>query len=100
MLGLHQLNKGRAMPENAGDYNAVGMTPKNTRDMLRAAALRPGEGRLTRNRAESRSTVYRQQLKRHVRKGIREVDETLLYPPSSTAAARSSGRISSALSAG
>ena len=61
----------------AGDYNAVGLTLERYRDNVRAAvdALKKQHPD-----AEKQSNGYRQ-LEMYVRKGIREVDDTLLVSP-------------------
>jgi hypothetical protein len=63
----------------AGDYDAVGLTLEKYRDNVRAAveALKKQHPD-----AEKHSNGYRQ-LEMHVRKGIREVDDTLLVSPES-----------------
>src|SRR6267142_2551462 len=75
-LGDAQLEEARRAGK-AGDYNAVGMTLEKYRDNVRAAieALKKQHPD-----AEKQSNGYRQ-LQMHVRKGIREVDETLLVSP-------------------
>ncbi len=75
-LGDAQLEEARHAGK-AGDYNAVGMTLEKYRDNVRAAleALKKQHPD-----AEKQSNGYRQ-LQMHVRKGIREVDETLLVSP-------------------
>jgi len=75
-LGDAQLEEARRAGK-AGDYNAVGMTLEKYRDNVRAAveALKKQHPD-----AEKQSNGYRQ-LEIHVRKGIREVDETLLVSP-------------------
>src|SRR5438105_15640403 len=61
----------------AGEYDSVGLTLEKYRDNVRAAveALKKQHPD-----AERQSNGYRQ-LEMHVRKGIREVDETLLVSP-------------------
>jgi hypothetical protein len=61
----------------AGDYNGVGLTLEKYRDNVRAAidALKKQHPD-----AEKQSNGYRQ-LEIYVRKGIREVDDTLLVSP-------------------
>jgi len=61
----------------AGDFNAVGLTLEKYRDNVRAAleALKKQHPD-----AEKQSNGYRQ-LEMHARKGIRELDETLLVSP-------------------
>jgi hypothetical protein len=61
----------------AGDYNAVGLTLEKYRDNVRAAidALKKQHPD-----AEKQSNGYRQ-LEMYVRKGIREVDDTLIVSP-------------------
>jgi hypothetical protein len=75
-LGEAQLEETRR-DGKAGDYNAVGMTLEKYRDNVRAAvdALKKQHPD-----AERQSNGYRQ-LEIHVRKGIREVDETILVSP-------------------
>ena len=75
-LGDAQLEEARHAGK-AGDYNVVGMTLEKYRDNVRAAleALKKQHPD-----AEKQSNGYRQ-LQMHVRKGIREVDETLLVSP-------------------
>jgi hypothetical protein len=75
-LGDAQLEEARRAGK-AGDYNAVGMTLEKYRDNVRAAveALKKQHPD-----AEKQSNGYRQ-LEIHVRKGIRELDETLLVSP-------------------
>jgi hypothetical protein len=75
-LGDAQLEETRRAGK-AGDFNAVGLTLEKYRDNVRAAveALKKQHPD-----AEKQSNGYRQ-LEMHVRKGIREVDETLLVSP-------------------
>jgi len=75
-LGDAQLEEARHAGK-AGDYNAVGLTLEKYRDNVRAAldALKKQHPD-----AEKQSNGYRQ-LQMHLRKGIREVDETLLVSP-------------------
>jgi hypothetical protein len=75
-LGDAQLEEARRSGR-AGDYEAVGLTLEKYRDNVRAAleALKKQHPD-----AERQSNGYRQ-LQMHVRKGIREVDETLLVSP-------------------
>jgi hypothetical protein len=75
-LGDAQLEEARKAGK-AGDYNAVGLTLEKYRDNVRAAldALKKQHPD-----AEKQSNGYRQ-LQMHVRKGIHEVDETLLVSP-------------------
>jgi hypothetical protein len=75
-LGDAQLEDARRAGK-AGDYNAVGTTLEKYRDNVGAAlhALKKQHPE-----AEKQSNGYRQ-LQMHVRKGIREVDETLLVSP-------------------
>ena len=75
-LGDAQLEEARRAGK-AGNYNAVGLTLEKYRDNIRAAleALKKQHPD-----AEKQSNGYRQ-LQMHVRKGIREVDETLLVSP-------------------
>jgi hypothetical protein len=75
-LGEGQLEEARRAGK-ASDYNAVGLTLEKYRDNVRAAveALKKQHPD-----AEKQSNGYRQ-LEIQVRKGIREVDETLLVSP-------------------
>ena len=75
-LGDAQLEEARRAGK-AGDYNAVGLTLEKYRDNVRSAvdALKKQHPD-----AERQSNGYRQ-LEIHVRKGIREIDETLLVSP-------------------
>jgi hypothetical protein len=75
-LGDAQFEEARRAGK-AGDYNAVGLTLEKYRDNVRAAldALKKQHPD-----AEKQSNGYRQ-LHMHVRKGIREVDESLLVSP-------------------
>jgi hypothetical protein len=75
-LGEAQLEEARRSGK-AGDYNAVGLTLEKYRDNVGAAieALKKQHPD-----AEKQSNGYRQ-LEIHVRKSIREVDETLLVSP-------------------
>lgn len=75
-LGEAQLDETRRAGK-AGDYNAVGMTLEKYRDNVRLAvdALKKQHPD-----AERQSNGYRQ-LEIHVRKGIREVEETILASP-------------------
>jgi hypothetical protein len=75
-LGEAQLEETRRAGK-AGDYNAVGTTLEKYRDNVRVAvdALKKQHPD-----AERQSNGYRQ-LEIHVRKGIREVDETILVSP-------------------
>lgn len=77
-LGDAQFEEARRAGK-AGDYNAVGLTLEKYRDNVRAAidALKKQHPD-----AEKQSNGYRQ-LEIHVRKGIREVDESLLVSPES-----------------
>jgi hypothetical protein len=77
-LGDAQLEEARRAGK-AGEYNSVGLTLEKYRDNVRAAveALKKQHPD-----AERQSNGYRQ-LEMHVRKGIREVDETLLVSPES-----------------
>jgi len=77
-LGDAQLDEARRAGR-AGDYDAVGLTLEKYRDNVRAAveALKKQHPD-----AERHSNGYRQ-LEIHVRKGIREVDDTLLVSPES-----------------
>ena len=75
-LGDAQFEEARRAGK-AGDYNAVGLTLEKYRDNVRAAidALKKQHPD-----AEKQSNGYRQ-LEIYVRKGIREVDETILVSP-------------------
>jgi hypothetical protein len=75
-LGDAQFEEARRAGK-AGDYNALGLTLEKYRDNVRVAveALKKQHPD-----AEKQSNGYRQ-LEMHVRKGIREVDETLLVSP-------------------
>jgi hypothetical protein len=75
-LGDAQFEEARRAGK-AGDYNAVGLTLEKYRDNVRAAidALKKQHPD-----AEKQSNGYRQ-LEMYVRKGIREIDETLLVSP-------------------
>lgn len=75
-LGEAELEEARRAGK-AGDYNAVGLTLEKYRDNVRSAvdALKKQHPD-----AERQSNGYRQ-LQMHVRKGIREIDETLLVSP-------------------
>src|SRR5205807_8241163 len=75
-LGDAQLEEGHRAGK-AGEYNSVSLTLEKYRDNVRAAveALKKQHPD-----AERQSNGYRQ-LEMHVRKGIREVDETLLVSP-------------------
>ena len=75
-LGEAQLEETRRAGK-AGDYNAVGMTLEKYRDNVRVAvdALKKQHPD-----AERQSNGYRQ-LEIHLRKGIREVEETILASP-------------------
>jgi len=77
-LGEAQLEEARHAGKT-GDYNSVGLTLEKYRDNVRAAveALKKQHPD-----AEKQSNGYRQ-LEIHVRKGIRELDETLLVSPES-----------------
>jgi hypothetical protein len=77
-LGNAQLEEARRAGK-AGDYTAVGLTLEKYRDNARAAveALKKQHPD-----AEKQSNGYRQ-LEMHLRKGIRELDETLLVSPES-----------------
>ena len=81
-LGDAQFEEARRAGK-AGDYNAVGLTLEKYRDNVRAAidALKKQHPD-----AEKQSNGYRQ-LEIYVRKGIREVDETLLVCPGKLQAA-------------
>ena len=75
-LGEAQLAETRRA-DKAGDYNAVGLTMEKYRDNVRAAvdALKKEH-----RDAEKSPNGYRQ-LEMHIRRGIRELDETLLVTP-------------------
>jgi hypothetical protein len=75
-LGEAQIEEARRAGK-ASDYNTVGLTMEKYRDNVRAAidALKKQHPN-----AERESNGYRQ-LEVHVRKGIREVEETLLVTP-------------------
>ena len=75
-LGDAQFEEARRAGKD-GDYNAVGLTLEKYRDNVRAAvdALKKQHPD-----AEKQSNGYRQ-LEIYVRKGIREVDDTLLVSP-------------------
>jgi hypothetical protein len=75
-LGDAQFEEARRAGK-AGDYSAVGLTLEKYRDNVRAAveALKKQHPD-----AERQSNGYRQ-LEMHLRKGIREVDESLLVSP-------------------
>jgi hypothetical protein len=75
-LGDAQFEEARRAGK-ADDYNAVGLTLEKYRDNVRAAinALKKQHPD-----AEKQSNGYRQ-LEIYVRKGIREVDDTLLVSP-------------------
>jgi hypothetical protein len=75
-LGEAQLEETRRAGK-VGDYNAVGTTLEKYRDNVRVAleALKKQHPD-----AERQSNGYRQ-LEIHVRKGIREVEETILVSP-------------------
>src|SRR3981081_3804989 len=75
-LGDAQLEEARRAGR-ASDYNAVGLTLEKYRDNVRAAVEILKKQHPD---AEKQSNGYRQ-LEMHVRKGIREVDETLLASP-------------------
>jgi len=77
-LGDAQFEEARRAGK-AGDYDAVGLTLEKYRDNVRAAveALKKQHPD-----AEKHSNGYRQ-LEIHVRKGVREVDDTLLVSPES-----------------
>jgi hypothetical protein len=77
-LGDAQFEEARRAGK-AGEYTAVGFTLEKYRDNVRAAidALRKQHPD-----AEKQSNGYRQ-LEIHVRKGIRELDESLLVSPDS-----------------
>jgi hypothetical protein len=75
-LGDAQLEEARRAGR-AGDYNAVGLALEKYRDNVRAAVETLKKQHPD---AEKQSNGYRQ-LEMHVRKGIREVDETLLVSP-------------------
>jgi len=77
-LGDAQFEEARRAGK-AGDYDAVGLTLEKYRDNVRAAveALKKQHPD-----AEKHSNGYRQ-LEIYVRKGVREVDDTLLVSPES-----------------
>ena len=75
-LGEAELAESRRA-DKAGDFNAVGLTMEKYRDNVRATveALRKEH-----RDAEKSSNGYRQ-LEIHIRRAIRELDETLLVTP-------------------
>src|SRR5437773_11762190 len=75
-LGEAQFEEARRAGK-AGEYDALGLTLEKYRDNVRAAveALKKQHPN-----AEKQSNGYRQ-LEMHVRKGVREVDETILVSP-------------------
>jgi len=75
-LGDAQFEEARRAGK-AGEYDALGLTLEKYRDNVRTAveALKKQHPN-----AEKQSNGYRQ-LEMHVRKGIREVDETILVSP-------------------
>jgi hypothetical protein len=75
-LGDAQFDEARRAGK-AGEYDVLGLTLEKYRDNVRAAveALKKQHPN-----AEKQSNGYRQ-LEMHVRKGIREVDETILVSP-------------------
>jgi hypothetical protein len=75
-LGEAQLEEARRAGK-AGEYDSLGLTLEKYRDNVRAAvdALKKQHPD-----AEKQSNGYRQ-LQMHLRKGIREVDETILVSP-------------------
>ena len=75
-LGDAQFDEARRAGK-AGEYDALGLTLEKYRDNARAAveALKKQHPN-----AEKQSNGYRQ-LEIHVRKGIRELDETILVSP-------------------
>jgi hypothetical protein len=75
-LGDAQFEEARRAGK-AADYNAVGLTLEKYRDNVRAAV---DVLKKQHPDAEKQSNGYRQ-LEMYVRKGIREVDETLLVSP-------------------
>jgi len=75
-LGDTQLEEARHAGKT-GDYNAVGLTLEKYRDNVRVAV---GALKKQHPDAEKQSNGYRQ-LEIQVRKGIREVDDTLLVSP-------------------
>lgn len=75
-LGDAQFEEARRAGKSA-DYTAVGLTLEKYRDNVRAALETLKKQHPD---AEKQSSGYRQ-LEMHVRKGIREVDETLLVSP-------------------
>jgi hypothetical protein len=75
-LGDAQFEEARRAGK-AGEYDALGLTLEKYRDNVRAALETLKKQRPN---AEKQSNGYRQ-LEMHVRKGIREVDETILVSP-------------------
>lgn len=77
-LGEAQFEEARRAGK-AGEYDSLGLTLEKYRDNVRAAveALKKQHPD-----AEKQSNGYRQ-LEMHLRKGIREVDETILVSPES-----------------
>jgi len=75
-LGEAQLEETRRAGK-AGEHNTVGLTFEKYRDNVRAAVETLKKQHPD---AEKQSNGYRQ-LEMHVRKGIREVDDTLLVCP-------------------
>src|SRR6266446_6979192 len=77
-LGDAQFEEARRAGK-AGEYDALGLTLEKYRDNVRAAVETLKKQHPN---AEKQSNGYRQ-LEMHVRKGIREVDDTLLVSPES-----------------
>ena len=75
-LGDAQFEEARRAGK-AGEYDALGLTLEKYRDNVRAAVETLKKQHPN---AEKQSNGYRQ-LEMHVRKGIREVDETILVSP-------------------
>ena len=75
-LGDAQFEEARRAGK-AGEYDALGLTLEKYRDNVRAALETLKKQRPN---AEKQSNGYRQ-LEMHLRKGIREVDETILVSP-------------------
>jgi len=75
-LGNAQFEEARRAGK-AGDYNAVGLLLEKYRDNVREAVETLKKQHPD---AEKQSNGYRQ-LEMHLRKGIREVDDTLLVSP-------------------
>jgi hypothetical protein len=75
-LGEAQFEEARRAGK-AGEYDSLGLTLEKYRDNVRAAV---GALKKQHPDAEKQSNGYRQ-LEMHLRKGIREVDETILVSP-------------------